>query len=108
MARFQFNLRHLLTPRGAHPIVAQRSPHELQLDDARESPRGPGWFDSSWELSRGLEVHEGTPGDGRYDDWLVARAQVERRAAASRAARTVRKPPPDDFSRFGIDGLELA
>ena len=108
MARFRFNLRHFLTPPGAHPIVAQRSLRELQRDDAAESPRGPGWFDSSWELSRGLEVHEGTPGDGRYDDWLAARALAERRAAAQRAARVVRKPPPDDFSRFGIDGLELA
>ena len=108
MAHFHFNLRSLTTSPAARDAAWRRSLDELPGDEVIEIVKGPGWFDSSWELSRGLEVHEGTPGDGRYDDWLVARAQVERRAAASRAARTVRKPPPDDFSRFGIDGLELA
>ena len=144
MARFQFNLRTLLTPHSAHPSVAQRALHELAHADAAASPHGPGWFDSSYELSCGLEVDEGEPGDGRYDDWLAARALVERRLAAQRAAaRTARKPAPslrraatppfdlagvpdlhdlargdagtpaaaaapDDFSRFGIEGLALA
>jgi hypothetical protein len=33
---------------------------------------GPGWFDSSWELQRGLEVREGLPGDAGLDEWLGA------------------------------------
>ena len=31
---------------------------------------GPGWFESSWELTRGLEVREGPPGDAPLDPWL--------------------------------------
>jgi hypothetical protein len=32
--------------------------------------RGPGWFDSSWDLSRGLEVREGLPGDAKLNEWI--------------------------------------
>ncbi len=32
---------------------------------------GPGWFESSWELTRGLEVHEGPPGDALLNQWLT-------------------------------------
>ena len=31
---------------------------------------GPGWFDSSWELHRGLEVSEGWSDDGRVHAWI--------------------------------------
>lgn len=31
---------------------------------------GPGWFDSSWELRRGLIVREGLPADAGLDEWL--------------------------------------
>ena len=33
---------------------------------------GPGWFDSSWDLGRGLEVHEGLPIDASLHEWLEA------------------------------------
>lgn len=29
-----------------------------------------GWYDSSWELRRGLIVREGVPADARLDEWL--------------------------------------
>ena len=32
--------------------------------------RGPGWFDSSWDLRCGLEVREGLPADARLNEWL--------------------------------------
>ncbi|HEY9023766.1 MAG TPA: hypothetical protein VIO33_18355 [Burkholderiaceae bacterium] len=35
-----------------------------------DAPRGPGWFDSSWELGHGLEVHEGLPADATWVEWL--------------------------------------
>lgn len=38
---------------------AERAPH-----------RGPGWFDSSWDLHRGCEVSEGWPGDAGLRDWI--------------------------------------
>ena len=31
---------------------------------------GPGWFDSSWDLRRGLEVREGWSDDERVHDWI--------------------------------------
>jgi hypothetical protein len=31
---------------------------------------GPGWFDSSWELHQGLEVHEGWSEDDRVHGWI--------------------------------------
>lgn len=150
MARFQFNLRHLLTPRATPPCIAQHALRDLMALDAPAAAQGPGWFDSSFDLSHGLEVRDA--GDAGYDDWLAARAIAERRAAAKRAsavarhaaparparrvdhldptephdladladlAREVRPltatpasrsgdAPPDDFSRFGIEGLALA
>ena len=36
----------------------------------RPTPRGPGWFDSSWDLRRGCEVREGWPGDSHLRDWI--------------------------------------
>jgi hypothetical protein len=122
MARFQFNLNPFLAPRNAHRSLAEPALRELPLGEVAPSPQGPGWFDSSYELSCGLEVDEGEPGDDRYDDWLAARAIVERRLVAQRAAtRTTRASAapratqatrdataPDDFRRFGIDDLALA
>jgi hypothetical protein len=32
---------------------------------------GPGWFDSSWDLRRGLEVREGLPEDASLGEWLT-------------------------------------
>ncbi len=136
MTRFPLSLRPFLTPRVA-PVVARRALEALQRDDAAEAAAGPGWFESSWDLSHGLEVDEGRPGDDRYDLWLEARELAERRAAAQRAARSARKvaprrapeddlpdlgdldrtafaaarapaAAPDDFSRFDIGGLSLA
>jgi len=48
---------------------------------------GPGWFDSSWELRRGLEVKEGWSEDDRVRDWiedfLSAQRTVGRTASPS-------------------------
>jgi hypothetical protein len=55
---------------------------------------GPGWFESSWELNRGLEVHEGPPGDAPLNQWLTdwlrsdaADASVDRPRASGVAER---------------------
>jgi len=52
---------------------------------------GPGWFDSSWDLRRGLEVREGWADDegvtGWIEDFLGSRRPLGRSAsAASRVA----------------------
>jgi hypothetical protein len=139
MVRFQFIPRSILAPRSATSWGAPCLLPDLQPRDAHEPPQGPGWFDSSFDLAQGLDVRDA--GDRGYDDWLAARAIVERRAAARRAAKSQglarpapptarddvldigelvkpagvpapRRAPavtaPDDFSRFGIEGLALA
>ena len=37
----------------------------------KADPIGPGWFDSSWDLMRGLIVSEGLPADAELDEWLA-------------------------------------
>jgi hypothetical protein len=44
---------------------------------------GPGWFDSSWELHRGLEVQEGWPGDHGLRTWLDDFLAAQRAAGAT-------------------------
>ena len=40
------------------------------VDDA-DLPLGPGWFDSSWDLRRGLDVSEGLPANASVNEWLI-------------------------------------
>ena len=40
------------------------------LDDA-DLPLGPGWFDSSWDLKRGLDVREGLPANASVNEWVM-------------------------------------
>ncbi len=53
----------------------------------RVSAAGPGWFDSSWDLRHGLEVHEGCYGDdglrGWIEDFLFAQRTIGRTASPS-------------------------
>lgn len=39
-----------------------------------DNRRAPGWFDSSWELQRGLVVSESLPDDVDLDRWFGAHA----------------------------------
>jgi len=32
---------------------------------------GPGWYDSSWDLERGLDVREGLPADVQLNEWIA-------------------------------------
>ena len=38
----------------------------------RPASNGPGWFDSSWDLQRGLEVREGWSDEDRVRGWIEA------------------------------------
>lgn len=51
---------------GAFRLAPCRA-HQAPSGDAR---RGPGWFESSWDLLRGLEVHEGLPEDAHLHEWI--------------------------------------
>jgi hypothetical protein len=127
MARFQFNLNGIfVNRRAAAALVSQRALHALRRDELQESPQGPGWFDSSWELTQGLDVCEDLPGDAPLQQWLSAVAQRDEQPGT----RLVPAAPHgafghalqlgdldfgvaaevthlDELSEFGIDGLEL-
>jgi hypothetical protein len=50
----------------------------------RAGRAGPGWFDSSWDLNRGLDVREGWSEDDRVHGWIEEFLRAQR--AAGRAA----------------------
>jgi len=142
MARFHFSLSSFVNRHAAAAVVSQRTIRALRLDEAleareaHEAPQGPGWFDSSWDLIRGLDVREGLPGDARLNEWLEVCLRAEPASAVAECheqprARLVPAPAHgafvdalqfgdldlavaaevahlDEFSEFGIDGLELA
>jgi len=65
--------RFLFPSRPASTGLQRREARPVEPSDAAvgsEGRRGPGWFDSSWELHRGLVVREGWPDDVRLDEWL--------------------------------------
>jgi len=118
MAHFHFNLRSLVAPPAARGAAWRRSLDELPVHDEPELTKGPGWFDSSWDLVRGLEVREGLPGDAQLHEWLEAWLRDDRVAPAKpRPARdlvvfqrqALADPGAGDgFEGFGIEGLALA
>ena len=72
MARFHCLIRPFAALVGGQAVVSARTLRALRLDDGdAPSLQGPGWFDSSWELGRGLEVREGLPGDAGLYEWLA-------------------------------------
>ncbi len=139
MARFQFIRRGIAVNPRAHSVVSRHTLRALRLQDADEDERGPGWFASSWELVRGLEVREASPGDARLHEWLDGiRLAARHTGAASGLPECDVEPGAglvpvaphgalghapelgdlgfavaaevthlDQFSEFGIDGLEL-
>ena len=135
MARFHFSLRSRVSTALAHPVVSQRSLRALNLVEAdADEWAGPGWFDSSGDLMRGLDVREELPSDAQMTDWLDQCLRGASAAAAQRdeqpGAGLVPAAPHgalcdavefgdlglavaaevthlDEFSEFGIDGLEL-
>jgi hypothetical protein len=73
MARFQFVAARIRDiDRAPHPVVAQHAYQALARGPTNAPLPGAGWYESSWDLQRGLEVHEGLPADAPLDDWLEA------------------------------------
>ena len=61
--------------RGARPVVS-RELRTRPIDAGtaahpEEASPGPGWFNSSFDLQRGLDVREGLPGDAALHEWLT-------------------------------------
>ena len=61
-------------------------PSPRRLDAHYAGVDGPGWFDSSWELRRGLEVKEGWCGDDRLHGWIENFLGAQRSAAGRTAS----------------------
>lgn len=63
----------------------------MHLDQLDPLPRGPGWFDSSWELEHGLDVLENAELDAeakaRLEDAMIAAALLRLRQAAGRGSK---------------------
>jgi hypothetical protein len=72
----------------------------MELDALDERARGPGWFDSSWDLDRGLDVDVAAPGDPMFAAWIDALARA---SAAVPPAPTVRAEASDSLAFEAID-----
>ena len=68
MARFNYKLPAAAAHKSAH--VAAEALAAMQREDAAQGSAGPGWFDSSRELVRGLEVIESAPGEAALNEWV--------------------------------------
>ena len=69
MARFNCNLPAAAARESAQ--VSAAALDALEREDtlsAEAAASGPGWFDSSRELVRGLEVTESAPGDSALNE----------------------------------------
>ena len=69
MARFNCTQPATVARESAHVGAEALSAMERE-DHLEEAPSGPGWFDSSRELVRGLEVTESAPGDAALNEWV--------------------------------------
>lgn len=67
MARFITRIADLCRQRAAEDQFLRRF-RMMRVGEADQAECGPGWYESSRELERGLLVRE----DGRLDDWLEA------------------------------------
>lgn len=72
MARFNCKLPTPDPHTGAHPEIAAQALGALVSEGEADAPCGPGWFESSRELVRGLEVMENAPGDAALNEWVRA------------------------------------
>jgi len=93
MARFSFSLGGYVVQVRKQAVASPRTERILEvLAEQCLMPedtlmKDPGWFDSSWELVRGLEVREGLPGDARLNEWLAVCLRGEGRAVSVPAVR---------------------
>jgi hypothetical protein len=57
-----------------------------RVERDRSGIAGPGWFDSSWELQRGLDVKEDWFGEDRLHGWIETFLCGQRTAAGRTAS----------------------
>ncbi len=57
--------------RDAADLLLARRFRMMRLEPSDDEDVGPGWYASSRELQRGLQVHEAEPGDTLLSEWLA-------------------------------------
>jgi hypothetical protein len=71
MPRFSFRFTRLFRPSQWHgqPSLAA----VCHIDRGLDTPAlaGSGWYESSWDLTRGLSMREGLPSDAKVDEWIA-------------------------------------
>ena len=91
MIGVQQTWRLLLLRLRLQPSGLRRRFLMMQLDQLDPLPLGPGWFDSSWDLGKGLEVREDVELDAaqrvRLEDVMIAAALARLRTAAARCGK---------------------
>lgn len=72
MPRLRLMLVRILRPQTWRVRRQLSTPSRVDLDLDLPALGGPGWFDSSWDLTQGLRMREGLPSDARLDEWIEA------------------------------------
>lgn len=57
-------------PELALAAIDTRPDRHARRERVGPAAAGPGWFDSSWDLHRGLEVRESWSDDESVDGWI--------------------------------------
>ena len=71
MPRLSLKLIRLLRPQTWRVRRSLSAASRVDLDLDSPALGGPGWFDSSWDLTQGLSMREGLPSDARLDEWIA-------------------------------------
>ena len=103
MARIRFNISAALTRWRAREAMSPQRFRMMDLQALHERPRGPGWFDSSWDLDHGLEVEIAVPGDPPFQAWIEAQARAFAQLAAQAAARQAAQPAAQPAARSAVE-----
>jgi len=72
--------------------VIDTRPHRHEERERTGAAAGPGWFDSSWDLHRGLEVRESWSDDERVHSWIEDFLRNQRRIDRAVPARAGDSP----------------
>jgi len=75
MARLRFRISAAIRRWHARRNQPSLRFRMMNLQDYDDRPRGPGWFDSSWDLGQGLELEEVLPGEPGFLLWVEAMAR---------------------------------
>lgn len=100
MARLRFRISAALRRWCARRDESLLRFRMMNLADFDDRPRGPGWFDSSWDLGQGLELQEALPGDPVFTNWIEA---MTRYAAVAQAPAALQRTELADAIEFVLD-----